>query len=214
MLSPLYPSDVLAYDLPAMPAFTLCATYGDAFKAASELSRFDTLVLDCEGREIGMPGGALSIITIGNVAASRIYLFDAVALSDRNNPLLAPLLALLRREDIIKLVWDGRSDFLEIVDAYGVEMNGVVDLQVVEVVERQELIHRNAQGIRAKYTVDYFKKLKDELAANPSALDGIHRVMGLDQFAGVLQLLKGIGGKDRESLVSPSTAALNTNISL
>ena len=93
-------------------------------------------------------------------------------------------------------------------------MNGVVDLQVVEVVERQELIHRNAQGIRAKYTVDYFKKLKDELAANPSALDGIHRVMGLDQFAGVLQLLKGIGGKDRESLVSPSTAALNTNISL
>ncbi|KAI1790034.1 ribonuclease H-like domain-containing protein [Ganoderma leucocontextum] len=175
------------------PRFTLCATYKAAARAAEELSRHDTLILDCEGRELGWPGGALSIIAIGDSTASRIFLFDTLSLSDKRHPLLLPLFALLRRSDVVKVVWDGRSDFLEIAGTYGVYMEGVLDLQLVEVAQRARRGHNKKGGRRAKHTVDYFKKLKGEPLA---AFDGIHRLFGLEQCAGFYQLLHGNGGKD------------------
>jgi exonuclease 3'-5' domain-containing protein 1 len=33
-------------------------------------------------------------------------------------------------------MWDGRQDFLEISDNYGVDLDGVMDLQIAEVVSR------------------------------------------------------------------------------
>ena len=177
------------------PHFTLCATYMAAARAAEELSRHGTLILDCEGRELGMPGGALGIIAIGDSTASHIFLFDTLALSDPRHPLLIPLLTLLRRPDVLKVVWDGRSDWLEIAGTYGIYMEGVLDLQLVEVAQRARRPHNKKGGVRAKHTVEYFKKLKDEPLAS---FDGIHRLFGLEQCARFYQLLHGDGGKDRE----------------
>ncbi|PIL29376.1 hypothetical protein GSI_09428 [Ganoderma sinense ZZ0214-1] len=179
------------------PLFILCATYVAAARAAEELSRHDTVILDCEGRELGIPGGALSLIAIGDSTASHIFLFDVLALSDRRHPLLSPLFALLRRTDIVKVVWDGRADFCEIAETYGVLMEGVLDLQLAEVAQRARSPHSRKGGVRARHTVGYFKKLKDEPLAS---FDGIHRLFGLEQCARFFQLLRGDGGKD---LVSP-----------
>ncbi|TFK84655.1 hypothetical protein K466DRAFT_526996 [Polyporus arcularius HHB13444] len=176
--------------------YTLCDTYEAASLAAEELSASSTLIVDCEGRDIGMPDGALSIIAIGDATASKIFLFDVLALTDPADPLLAPLRSLLRRPDITKLMWDGRADFTEIAEAYGVRMEGVLDLQLVEVAQRWR---RKRKGCRRQqHTADYFKSLKDELTEDPAALDGIHRLYGLEHCAGMYGLIKKGEGKNHE----------------
>ncbi|TBU52672.1 hypothetical protein BD310DRAFT_211457 [Dichomitus squalens] len=176
--------------------YTLCDTYEAAAEASDALSRHETLILDCEGRDIGMPDGELGIIAIGDSTASHVYLFDTLALSNKQHPLLSRLFTLLRRPDIMKLVWDGRSDFFEIADTYGVLMQGVVDLQLAEAAQRARLNPRKRKGFRAGHTLKYFKKMQDELLAEPAALEGIHRLFGLEHCAGIFQALDESGGKD------------------
>ncbi|RPD55496.1 hypothetical protein L226DRAFT_469863 [Lentinus tigrinus ALCF2SS1-7] len=173
----------------------LCDTYEAASQAVTELSSSSVLLVDCEGRNIGVPGGALSIITVGDWTASRIFLFDVLALPDKSHPLLAPLLSLLRRTDITKIVWDGRADFFEMVEAYGVQMEGVLDLQLVEVAQRGR---RKNKGWRQGHTADYFKRMKDELRDDPDALEGIHRLYGLDHCAGLYGVVGKGGGKNHD----------------
>ncbi|KAH9915154.1 ribonuclease H-like domain-containing protein [Epithele typhae] len=179
-----------------MNAFQLCSTYEGAAKAAGELSSSSTLILDCEGRDIGMPGGALGLLALGNEDASLIYLFDVVALSDPKHPLLAPLLQLLQREDIVKVVWDGRNDILEIFETYNVVVRGVLDLQVAEVVHRQNIPKTHTKSIRVQHTPDYFKKLKSEIEEDPAMLEGIYRLLGLDRCAKLFHAIDGKAGKD------------------
>ena len=181
---------------PSNAGFTLCATYEEAAAAASELSRLSTVILDCEGRDIGVPGGALSIIALGDSTASRIFLFDVVALPDAQNPLLEPLLSLLRSDDITKLVWDGRCDFTEIADTYGVQLGGVLDLQLVEIAERPNNARKMPFSLRARHTRSLFSGMR-ELTQDPSALDGVHRLLGLEHCVKVFQLLSGLAPKDR-----------------
>ena len=172
-------------------AFVLCDTYSAVSQAVVELSSSSVLIVDCEGRNIGMPGGALSVIAVGDYEASRIFLFDVLALSDKYHPLLAPLLSLLRRPDITKLLWDGRADSFEIAETYGVQMGGVLDIQLVEVVQRGR---RKSKGWRQNHTADYFKRLKAEL--DPAALEGIHRLFGLDHCAGLYGVVGAGEGKN------------------
>ena len=40
---------------------------------------------------------------------------------------------------MLKVVWDGRMDYLEILSTYGVAIDGVLDLQVAEVVSRSTI---------------------------------------------------------------------------
>ena len=184
------------------PTYKLCSTYEDALAAACDLARSSTLILDCEGLELGMPGGALSIIAVGDPSAACVYLVDALALPDPHHPLLAPLLLLLARPDVTKLVWDGRADFREVADAYGILMNGVLDLQLVEVAQRRAMRgKKDRKSQRAKHTLDYFKNMQEDLELQPGALSGVHRVYGLDHCARLFQVLDGVGGKDRESLL-------------
>ena len=180
-------------------SYIVCDTYEAASQAASELSEHSTLILDCEGRDLGMPGGALSVIAIGDETASKVFLFDTLALSDKAHALLAPFLSILGRRDITKLTWDGRADFYEIAEAYGVQMEGVLDLQLAEVVQRGR---RKRKGSwRETHTIDYFRGMKDELEADPAALEGIHRVYGLDRCAGLYKLIGKGEGKNRECLI-------------
>ncbi|KAI0686581.1 ribonuclease H-like domain-containing protein [Earliella scabrosa] len=176
--------------------YTLCATYADAVLAVRELARESTLILDCEGRDLGMPDGTLSIIAIGNATASRVFLFDILALADKRHYAMATLLSLLRRREITKVVWDGRSDFLEIAETFGVLMGGVLDLQLVEVAQRARAKLKKTSGWRQAHTTEYFKRIQPHLNADPSALDGIFRLYGLDHCANLYQVLDGKGGKD------------------
>ncbi|CAL1710956.1 unnamed protein product [Somion occarium] len=115
--------------------YTFCYTPESFDYAMSILSRSSFLILDCEGNNLGRAKGSISLICVGTPLAEQIFLIDTLS------PSLSPghlenLWQLFRDPRIIKVVWDGRMDFLEIWSTFGVPLQGVLDLQVVEVVSR------------------------------------------------------------------------------
>ncbi|RPD55489.1 hypothetical protein L227DRAFT_510071 [Lentinus tigrinus ALCF2SS1-6] len=173
--------------------YTFCTTYDAATRAAQVLSASSTIILHCQGRDLGLPDGELSIIALSDPAASEVFLLDVLLLCDKHNPALAPLFSLLERPDITKLVWDGRTYLLEIADTYGVLLQGVIDLQLVEVSTRGKKSEKN---LRAQHTMRYFKSVMKDIRNNPRLLDGIHRLLGLDSCAANLRVINALGGKD------------------
>ncbi|KIP09340.1 hypothetical protein PHLGIDRAFT_333751 [Phlebiopsis gigantea 11061_1 CR5-6] len=93
------------------------------------------LILDCEGNNLGRAGGCATLICVGTPFAEHIFLFDLLS------TIITPrdaysLLQLLADPGILKVVWDGRMDYLEILSSYGIMLEGVLDLQVAEVASR------------------------------------------------------------------------------
>ncbi|RDX45588.1 hypothetical protein OH76DRAFT_1486238 [Lentinus brumalis] len=129
--------------------------------------------LYCEARDIARSTGVLSIVSISDVDAKTIFLIDALALPNASHPAFKPLFRLLRSEAVTKLVWDGRADAVELRETYGVELRGVLDLQLAEVgsrkpgAERQRLLH-------------CFKTPKGSIKRNPAKYEGIHQVCGMN----------------------------------
>ncbi len=96
------------------------------------------LILDCEGKNLGRAGGSVTLICVGTPFAEYIFLFDVLS------PFLTRydidgLLALFQDKGVLKVVWDGRMDFLEIWSTFGVPLRGVLDLQIAEVMSRYQV---------------------------------------------------------------------------
>ncbi|EPQ51320.1 hypothetical protein GLOTRDRAFT_123248 [Gloeophyllum trabeum ATCC 11539] len=158
--------------------FSYCDTRSTFDRAISGLRSSRVLLLDCEGLDIGMQGGALSLICVGTESAKAIYVFDVPMLRD-NGVNVNPLLRLLMREDITKITWDGRMDFLEIYETYGIEMKGVLDLQLAEVMSRKGVRKEGERQRTHRLATRYFGfqavKTQQEL------FKGIHIVLGMTQ---------------------------------
>jgi exonuclease 3'-5' domain-containing protein 1 len=140
--------------------------------------------------ELGMEGGALSLLCVGSAFARHIFLFDSVRLTRLQ---LDPLLCLLGGK-VIKVVWDGRMDFIEIWTTYKVGIaRKVCDLQVAEVLSRKKF-RGEGEKERLRRLSHYFGdkvwKARDRYA-------GIHKVIGLQQCLED-NGYKGLIGKDRE----------------
>ncbi|THU90629.1 hypothetical protein K435DRAFT_571148, partial [Dendrothele bispora CBS 962.96] len=120
--------------------------------AVRVLSACSTLIVDCEGLNLGVCGGALSLLCIRAVpsfppssASSDIdsaggspphsYLFDMLLL-ERSKVSLQPVFDLLSSAKIRKVVYDGRMDFCALYFGYRVTMNNVIDLQLADVDSR------------------------------------------------------------------------------
>ena len=177
---------------------TLISTYEEVQIAAATLAKRSNLVLDIEGKNPGMADGVLSILSLGDPSTLKVYLFDALALGDKHNSLLSPLFALLRDKQITKLVWDGRGKFVEIADTYGVLIDGIVDVQLAEVMARPP--HKLDGSTRARQTISYFKSsnvIMTHIAEDPSILEGIHRVMHFEHCTGSVGLHQDVGARDR-----------------
>ncbi|KDQ53924.1 hypothetical protein JAAARDRAFT_209689 [Jaapia argillacea MUCL 33604] len=158
---------------PTSVSYTLCDTGVAVEQAVSHLMASPFVLLDCEGRDLGKRGGALSLICIGTSKAETIYVFDVPTLSQSGSS-IATLFELLRSKEVKKVMWDGRMDFVSILDTFGVGIENVVDLQVAEVVsrgvirgegEKQRLRHLHTKpedlvhvcaGCRCRLAVDVF----------------------------------------------------------
>ncbi|TFK50362.1 hypothetical protein OE88DRAFT_1749912 [Heliocybe sulcata] len=162
--------------MPRPVDFTYCADQATFDHAISTLSLSRTLILDCEGLDIGMQEGALSLICLGTVTADAIFVFDVLVLRD-NGINVNPLLRLLLTEDITKVTWDGRMDFLEIQETYAVELNGVLDLQLAEVMSRMWVRGEGERQRTNRLASRYFgfHVVKND----PDLYDGIHIVLGM-----------------------------------
>lgn len=123
-----------SYDL--SPDVVVCDDEESLQKAISELQSCTTLVLDCEGNNLGVDGGALSLICIRTVtienATPKTYLFDAVRVKS-----LTPLYSILSSNTVQKIVYDGRMDFCALWYGYRVTLPNTIDLQLVDILSRK-----------------------------------------------------------------------------
>ncbi|KAL0570338.1 hypothetical protein V5O48_011635 [Marasmius crinis-equi] len=121
---------------------SLCDTQASFDEAITRLNTFAAIIFDCEGEQLGTVGGALSLVVLRGVPASRsepvtTFIFDIPQLSGPAiECTLEPLLDILSSSSIQKVVFDGRMDFSAIWFGYGVELRNVIDLQVVDVKKR------------------------------------------------------------------------------
>ncbi|KAI0672578.1 ribonuclease H-like domain-containing protein [Trametes maxima] len=195
------------------PVITFCNSPTGLAHATTYLSSHPLLILDCEARDLGMPGGALSILSLSDATASQVFLIDVLAfpaIPSASGPsppaVLRPLLALLSNQSITKIVWDGRCDALELRLTYGIELEGVLDLQLVEVRARQHAArNRGDTGPGPDLVKGFFKPLKTEMAENPAEYEGIYKLRGLDHVVGLFRL----GGKEGPVLKDPEVVAIH-----
>jgi len=135
-----------------MVSYTICNTV-DALDAALRiLSLMDRVFLDCEGVELGSEGGTLSIISLGAMIKKKpnepetlvVFLIDVPALRSRRNRNIQRIMAFLESKAPSKVMFDGRMDASEFFHRFGVELEGVVDLQVADILSRTKR-HENIE---------------------------------------------------------------------
>lgn len=117
------------------PAYTLCDTPSSVASAINALSSASYLAFDAEGKSLGERGGKLSVIALAVVPAAHphAYLFDALSLDAVQ---LKPIFDLLHSQHPIKVVFDARMDFSELLHRHGVRLSAVLDLQLADVESR------------------------------------------------------------------------------
>ena len=139
-----------------------------------------------------MEDGALSLICVGTAFAQFIFLFDVLALTRYD---LQPLLSFLGSK-VMKVVWDGRMDFIELWSTFNVSIGkNVCDLQVAEVLSRSSF-RGERDDERLSRLVTYFGP---QVWNDPLQFAGIHRVVGLQKCLEE-NGYRGLVGKDREYL--------------
>ncbi|KIY69413.1 hypothetical protein CYLTODRAFT_442664 [Cylindrobasidium torrendii FP15055 ss-10] len=112
----------------------LCDTVQTLANAIERLRGVTSIGMDCEGQNLGITGGSLSILALRPIGKDETtYLFDFLYFSDAE---LRPLFDILEDEAILKLVWDGRQDFSELIHGHNVELRNVLDLQLADIISR------------------------------------------------------------------------------
>jgi exonuclease 3'-5' domain-containing protein 1 len=125
--------------------------------AVDFLKQSTFVYLDTRGVNVGYTDGRLSLICLGTFQLEVLHIFifynspvtglaPTVAPVDSsidNEPPALPafksLFDLLSSEQMTKVMWDGRSDYVEVRDRYGVGVQSIIDLQIVELVSRFEI---------------------------------------------------------------------------
>jgi exonuclease 3'-5' domain-containing protein 1 len=185
----------------AAPHYVLVSTTEAIEQAVAALASSGYLIVDCEARELGMVGGALSLISIGTARAEQVFLFDALS------PALAPgsagasaVLGLLERITKPKVVWDGRMDYVELLATYGIRMQNVLDLQLVEVITARTLLQGYDEQKRLNRLLRFFPSVK-VFGRQYSRFPDIHLLAGLSSCIREYKLGDGLQ-KNRESMTS------------
>jgi len=120
---------------PTSEPHILCDTDAKCEDALPALRSSPILILDCEGRDLGVVGGALSIVILRTTTADpQTYLIDIKSLS---TTVLNDIFDLLFSPKIQKIVFDGRADFSAMYHEYGIELYNVIDMQLVDIKSRQ-----------------------------------------------------------------------------
>ncbi|KAI6157105.1 ribonuclease H-like domain-containing protein [Pisolithus tinctorius] len=168
--------------------YVFCNDLSSVASATRILALSPVLIIDCEGREIGTPAGALSLMCIGTERAEHIFIFDVLALRPFKSH-LTPLLSILTNSQIKKVMWDCRNDFLEIQSEYNVTLTGIVDLQLAEIQARTAVRGESDFKRIERFTRGSGPALLLAIRQNRELFLGVHRLQGMDaciRLAGVL----------------------------
>ncbi|OSD00566.1 hypothetical protein PYCCODRAFT_1479033 [Trametes coccinea BRFM310] len=192
------------------PTITLCDTPAALTRAAATLAASPTrvLIVDCEGRDLGMPGGALSVLTLSDAHASSVYLIDIPTLARPTAPptasaALSALLDLFASPSLTKVFWDGRADVLELRASFpSLTLSNVLDLQLLEIAARAPTARETDAERLDEFRRRYFRNLAADVRAQPALFDGIYFLSGLDKAVRTLRL-------DVDTSKDPSIVAMH-----
>lgn len=153
----------------------LCDSVTSIAVAVSALSSSPTIILDCEGLNLGARGGTLSIIilrTTTTTSPARTFLLDVLQLSQSQ---LQPVYALLSSPFITKLVFDGRMDYSALYHECGIELRNVLDLQLADVVSRG--LRGEGEGRRMERLGSFLGRW--EVEGKKERYGGVHKLNGM-----------------------------------
>ena len=170
-------------DSPAKYAHALCSLRTEKY-----------LILDCEGYNLGRAGGCVTLICVGSPFAEHIFLFDLLSPIITHHDVYS-LLHLLCDPSILKIVWDGRMDYLEIFTTFGAVLDGVLDLQVAEVASRMSIRGEGDRDRLARLPRSY---IPYQFLQKSDHCRDMHAVIGLQRCWTDCGYAKEVG-KDRES---------------
>lgn len=184
----------LSQSQPPVPLnYVYCDSPATYASAVWVLRNAPYLILDCEGNNLGRAGGCVTLICAGTPFAEHIFLFDLLSTTITPRDIYS-LLQILADRNVLKIVWDGRMDYLEIFTSYGIVLDGVLDLQVVEVASRM-LVRGEGDAdrldrLRRSYLPHHFVKRVEQCR-------GLHAVVGLQRCWTDCGYAREVG-KDRE----------------
>lgn len=113
---------------------TLAAHIERVSKASNERV---PIFLDCEGRDLGREGGKLGLVQLG--VEREVYLVDVIVYPES----LDTLKNILEDPNLVKVVWDGRSDYCELWFGHGIALSPLIDLQLLRIYEMCGGVARN-----------------------------------------------------------------------
>ncbi|KAI6125999.1 ribonuclease H-like domain-containing protein [Pisolithus croceorrhizus] len=178
-----------------MAKYVYCNELPSVAYATRILADCSVLIIDCEGRNIGVLGGALSLLCIGTERAEQIFVFDVLALKPFKSH-LQPLLHILTDSTVKKVMWDCRNDFLEIENEYNIMLSGIVDLQLAEIQARTTVKREGDLQRRLRFTRGVRAVPMRTIDQNPELFFQVHRLQGMD--ACIRQAGLSATGKDPE----------------
>jgi exonuclease 3'-5' domain-containing protein 1 len=155
--------------------FVLCDEESELSTVTDTLQNASTLILDCEGVNLGTKSGRLTLISLGTAGDHQhAYIIDVYAIGKAG---LKPIFDLLESNVVRKVVFDGRMDQSALFHEYSVTMQNVVDLQLADVKSRrlrgedeEEQIGRLSPYLR-----------RGEVRANVQLYAEVHKLAGLGQ---------------------------------
>lgn len=117
--------------------YILCNDDSSLAGAIAAIQPASVLVLDCEGKTLGIEGGTLSpmILRALEPDISRTYLIDTISLTKDQ---LNPIFDIIQSPSVTKIMYDGRKDFSELYHGCGVHLRGVLDLQLADIDSRRQ----------------------------------------------------------------------------
>ncbi|KAJ7510699.1 ribonuclease H-like domain-containing protein [Mycena galericulata] len=159
--------------------FTLCDTASKLASATASLFGAATLFVDCEGTELGVRGGSLSLISLGTrTPYPHIFLIDVLSLG---TSALRPIFELLESAAVRKVVFDGRMDQSALFyDHGGITLDNVVDLQLADVKSRALRGEEPGSDAQLGRLSPHYLPRK-EVRTNLALYRGVHRLAGLER---------------------------------
>jgi exonuclease 3'-5' domain-containing protein 1 len=144
----------------------------------------DRVFLDCEGVNLGSEGGTLSIISLGVMIKKKpnepktlvVFLIDVPALRGRRNRNIKRIIAFLESKAAWKIMFDGRMDASEFFHGFGAELEGVIDLQVADILSRT----KRREGIEQQLERFISFVPKWDIKNNRSLYSRLTKLNGLD----------------------------------
>ncbi len=182
--------DISTPTLPTSELHILCDTSSKCEEALPVLQSSPILILDCEGQDLGVVGGSLSIITLRTTTSNpQTYLIDVKSLSTVT---LNEVFDLLSSVKVQKIVFDGRADFSAFYHEYGVELYNVLDMQLVDIKSREA---------RGENSEEQLKRLcgafaPREVWKNRDLYEQVHKLSSLEKCLREHQCMRSEDGSD------------------